>query len=213
MSNFPIYQKIPNIFKRSPDGKQVLYGEYSNEYLRFLADKNWIFTEKVDGTNIRICWDGYNILFYGRKDNSQIPKFLLNFLEETFLSKEEIFEEVFGTKKVVFVGEGYGNKIQSVGKYYRGDVSFILFDVIVDGVYLNYVDVSFIADRFDIDIVPIVLVGNLLDGVEFVKSKPKSQIAQDKNLVMEGIVGIPEVPLYDKLGNRIAVKIKVRDFK
>ena len=56
------YTKIPNIFKREEFGKNLLIeGEFSSDELEFLADNLWVWTEKVDGTNIRVimcrqCW-------------------------------------------------------------------------------------------------------------------------------------------------------------
>ena len=32
-------------------------------------------------------------------------------------------------------------------------------------------------------------------------------------MVMEGLVGRPAIELYDRFGNRVIVKIKVRDFE
>lgn len=66
--------------------------------------------------------------------------------------------------------------------------------------------------KLNLKIVPIVLKGTIDDGVSFIQSKPKSIISNDKECGMEGIVGMPNVPVYDKMGKRVIVKIKVRDF-
>ena len=62
----------------------------------------WEWTEKVDGTNIRLIWDGHNVSFAGRTDKAQIPDHLLEKLEQLFggINKEVIFEQNFGEKEV-----------------------------------------------------------------------------------------------------------------
>ena len=58
---------------------------------------DWEFTEKVDGTNIRVHWDGHTVEFGGRTDKAQIPKPLLERLETLFggYENEQIFEQKF----------------------------------------------------------------------------------------------------------------------
>ena len=56
---------------------------------------------------------------------------------------------------------------------------------------------------------PIVLTGTINDAVEFIKSCPKSTIGTAN---MEGVVGRPKIEMRDRCGNRIIVKIKVKDF-
>lgn len=212
------YIKIPNVFKRETGkGKgKLLENEYSNEYIGYLANKEWVFTEKVDGTNIRVIWDGYRVTIKGRQDSSNIPKHLEEKLNEMFINKEteEIFEQIFGLKEVVLYGEGYGCKINK-GEQYRDDVSFILFDVTVSDIWLNKNDVMDIAQKFNIDMVPEIIRGSIQEAVELIKQHPKSIVAknQGKDTIMEGVVGEPIVNLQDKFGNKIIVKIKCRDFK
>jgi hypothetical protein len=48
------------------------------------------------------------------------------------------------------------------------------------------------------------------DAVAFVKSKPQSTIG---TAPMEGVVGRLPEELFDRRGNRLIVKVKVRDFE
>ena len=50
------YHKIHTVFKRDPANKYrtLLMGEYSHPEFAYLRYNDWVFTEKVDGTNIRI---------------------------------------------------------------------------------------------------------------------------------------------------------------
>lgn len=206
------YDKIETLWKRDMDGsKKLLEGEFRNPVVEFLKDNVWQFTEKIDGTNIRVYWDGHKVRFGGRTETAQIPSVLVNYLNSVFGTNEaeQIFEEKFGETEVLLFGEGYGPKIQNGGAY-RNDVSFILFDVLISGNYQPRESVEDIARAFGIDIVPIIFEGTIQEGVDFVKGHPDSTMGTAK---MEGLVGRPKVEMRDRCGKRIIVKIKWEDFK
>ena len=206
------YEKIETIFVRDEKTKKLNENIYRNETIEFLKDIEWEFTEKIDGTNIRIYWDGHKVSYYGRTDKAQIPTQLMNRLIELFGGNinEEMFEQKFGATPVMLIGEGYGAKIQKGGGDYRQDNNFILFDVCINNKYLSRDNVNDIANYFGIESVPVIFSGNLQKGIDFVKTKPNSTIGTAK---MEGLVARPKVELYDKNGNRLIVKIKVCDFE
>lgn len=206
------YNKIETLYKRDMEGtKKLLEGEFRNPAVEFLKDNVWQFTEKIDGTNIRVYWDGHKVQFGGRTERAQIPTPLVNYLTTTFGTNEaeQIFEEKFGETEVILFGEGYGPKIQN-GGLYRNDVSFIMFDVLISGNYQSRESVEDIAKAFGIDIVPIIFEGTLQEGVDFVKTHPDSTMGTAK---MEGLVGRPKVEMRDRCGKRVIVKIKWEDFK
>lgn len=206
------YHKIETVFNRSIDGdKRLIWGDYRNETVEYLADNIWQFTEKIDGTNIRIYWNGHNVEIGGRTDRAQIPKHLMDYLSAAFLASEveELFEQTYGEKDVILFGEGYGAKIQNGGDY-RSDVSFILFDVLIGDNWQSREWVEATAKMFNVDVVPIILEGTIGDGIDYVMQHNNSTIGK---AVMEGVVGRPKVEMKDRLGNRIIVKIKWKDFK
>ncbi len=205
------YNKIETLWKRDLEGtKKLMPGVFNNPTVEFLKDNIWQFTEKIDGTNIRIYWDGHKITFGGRTEDAQIPSHLINKLNEMFLTDEveQIFEQKFGEMPVMLFGEGYGPKIQKGGGKYRSDVSFILFDVLISDNYQPRSSVEDIAKAFGLDIVPIIMEGTIEEAVEFVKTKPMSTIG---TAPMEGLVGRPKMELRDRAGKRVIVKIKVKD--
>lgn len=205
------YVKIPNIYRREEYGNnKLIEGEYATPELEFLANVPWVWTEKVDGTNIRVQWDGHSVTFGGRTDKAQIPAHLVNKLNELFggTNKEEIFEQKFGESEVILFGEGFGEKIQKGGGLY-GPVDFILFDVMIGNMWLKREDVEDIAATFGIKVVPIVNTGTLPEAVEFIRQHPKSRLRETE---MEGIVCRPLYELRDRRGNRLIVKVKCRDF-
>ena len=206
------YHKIIGIFERDHDTKKLIEGKYTNETIEYLKDNVWEFTEKVDGTNIRIIWDGYRVSFAGRTDKAQIPVELSNRLFELFggEANEQLFEQKFGQNQVMLCGEGYGNGIQT-GAEYSDKQDFILFDVKICNHWQPRSSVVDIAEYFGVEAVPVLLTGTLSDGIKFVKTKPLSKVAKNE-CVIEGIVGRTKVELNDRCSNRAIVKIKVRDF-
>lgn len=210
------YQKIETVFERDMDGtKRLIPNKFRDGAVEYLKDNMWEFTEKIDGTNIGVYWDGHQVSFQGRTEKADIPKHLLKRLEELFGGgiNEQVFEMIFGEKEAVLFGEGYGAKIQKAGKKYNPDgVDFILFDVYIPSsdIYLERVNILNIAMAFGVNVVPIVLTGTIDDAVEYVKSEPKSTIGCAD---MEGLVGKPQANLRNRKGERIIVKIKCNDFK
>lgn len=206
------YEKIETVFCRDTNGtKRLILNNYRNPIIAYLKDNMWLFTEKVDGTNIRVHWDGHKVEFGGRTDKAQIPGPLLNKLNEMFMTTEveELFEQTWGDKDVILFGKGYGPKIQNGGDY-RPDVSFILFDVLVGDNYQEREWVEKTAQMFNIDVVPIVLTGTIQDGIDYVMKHPRSTMG---TAIMEGVVGRPMIELRDRRGERVIVKIKWEDFK
>ena len=208
------YTKIETLFNRDMEGsKKLIEGDFRNEAVEYLKDNEWVFTEKIDGTNVGVVWDGHKVTYQGRTETAQIPAHLMNKLIEMFggTTNEELFEQKFGDMPVILFGEGYGPKIQKGGNY-RSDISFILFDVYLpeSNLWLKRDAIEDIAKTFGIDAVPIVLTGTLKDGVDFVKTFPKSTMGIAN---MEGVVGKPKVDMLDRMGRRVIVKIKCCDFR
>lgn len=204
------YHKIHSVYKRDEQGK-MLFGTYSLPEFEYLSDNKWEFTEKVDGTNIRVMWDGETIRYGGKTDNAQIPSPLMNRLVERFSGHEALFRAVFGeAHQVCLYGEGYGAKIQKGGGNYRQDQDFVLFDVWIDGWWLLSKDVTDVADRMAVDRVPVIGCGTLRDMETFCDVGFSSAWGE---FIAEGIVARPEVPLLTRAGERIITKLKHKDFK
>lgn len=177
------YTKIETIFERDMEGtKKLIDGKFRNETVEFLKDNQWIGTEKIDGTNVGIVWDGHKVSYQGRTERAQIPTHLMNKLIEMFggTVNEEVFEQKFGEMQAILFGEGYGAKIQKGGGNYRSDVSFILFDVYLpeSNLWLKRDAVEDIAKTFGIDAVPIVYEGNLSGRLSLSRASLSPQSAR-----------------------------------
>lgn len=203
------YHKIDSVFLRDPENnhKTFLEGQWARPEFGFLADSDWVWTEKVDGTNIRVHWDGEHVRFGGRTDNAQIPAFLIEHLQDKFTP--EIMASSFDGEATLY-GEGYGARIQKGGGNYREDPGFILFDVYC-GMWLQRDSVEDIATKLDIPVVPIVGRGALADAIKFAREGFSSQCSHVSRLA-EGLVMRPRVELLDRQGRRIITKVKTKDF-
>jgi len=206
------YSKIQTVFKRDMANKgKLIETEFSLPEFEYLKDNQWIWTEKVDGTNIRIDWvRGVGRKFGGRTDNAQIPSFLYERLEELFTLEKLDSTIQPDVDQLCIYGEGYGAKIQKGGGNYNPDgVDFVLFDILVDGWWLKREAIEEIAEALVIDIVPIVGRGNLQEGVEYTRAGFASNWG---SFVAEGLVMKPSVELQTRAGHRIITKIKNKDF-
>jgi hypothetical protein len=207
MNEFP---HIDSVYKRDGRGKFML-GEFSAPEFEYLKDLPWSWTEKIDGTNIRIMFNGGKaareqgdgfVRFGGKTDNAQIPTKLLEYLQNNFSSSQ--FTTIFGATDVCLYGEGYGAGIQKVGKNYSPEQKFILFDVRIGHWWLTREAVVDIADKLGIDVVPTFMFSLVSLNHPLMSILGTAQV--------EGWVGTPVVPLLKRGGERIITKIKYRDF-
>lgn len=67
------YQKIQTIYKRD-ENKKVILGNFSRPEFEYLQNVNWRYTEKVDGTNIRIIFQPYSdkMLYHLKQKPTQV---------------------------------------------------------------------------------------------------------------------------------------------
>lgn len=206
-----LYHKIKGLFRFDNELKKYIYGEFSDPKIEYLKNCRWIFTEKVDGTNFRIIWNGHNIMYGGRTEKSEFSKKQQEFIENLLSEELEItIEQMFGDKEAIIYAELYGDNIQKVGKLYSDSYQVKVFDIKVDGLFLYREDVEEITSNLGLDIVPVVLEGTINDGIGYVASTDKSTFSEAP---LEGIVGVPKVHMYGRQGERIIVKIKRKDLE
>ena len=214
------YPKIQTLYDRDENFK------VDTSRLRlpeFSLIKEWVITEKIDGTNIRIflTLDG-TVEIRGRQAKSQVPVFLLSYLREVF-TPNVVRDALIPAGEIqvheyILYGEGYGNKIQNAGRQYRlDDVSFRLFDVRVGGLWLNWDNVENIAWKLGICTAPVI--GNIgylpRSKTDLLGTVCESIVAREDSgnvCLPEGIVARTEPLLLMRNGRRLMWKLKYRDW-
>jgi hypothetical protein len=197
------YPKIPNlfVFDEETTGRRR---EFTCPEFEYLQHTEWIFTEKIDGTNIRVIFgsDGQREV-RGRTDKAQLTTDLVRAVLEA-TDKVELTD-------CTLYGEGYGAGIQKGGKY-RPDKGFLLFDLLQHGepgFYAPWEVLKVLAVETKIPLVPVIMRGSLWDAYKAVQAGLQSRIAND---FAEGLVGRPAVPVRGVYGERLLVKVKHRDY-
>lgn len=205
------YHKIQTVFFRDPanNHKTLLDWEYAKPEFKYLQASKWIWTEKVDGTNIRVMIsDTGDIRFGGKTDNAQIPAKLIAHLNDTFLPMRDRLVDIFPDGGCLY-GEGYGAGIKKGGGAYLSEQGFVMFDVSVGNWWLKRESVEDVASKLSVPIVPIVGTGSLVSMVGFVMRGFDSQWG---DFLAEGVVARPAVELFTRSGERIITKLKYKDF-
>lgn len=213
------YPKIETLFKRDENFKitdEIRLPEFENI-------KRWLITEKINGTNIRIIYTPEEkLLIRGRTDNASIPIFLLEVLQEIFTVEKikQVINEP-PSKGVCLYGEGYGAKIQKGGGNYNKGNSFRLFDVWIDGWWLEWDSVIEIAKKLGIKTAPVIMMTGIKEAIKLVEDKVmKSRVAleenkamYERNVIAEGIVARAYPMLLFRNGMPVKFKLKVKDYE
>jgi hypothetical protein len=218
----PTYHKIQNPFKMDPETRtrSEEFGWTSDEF-RFLRRNEWRLSEKIDGTNVRIMWDGAHITFNGKTDGAQMPGGLVQFLQGMFGTPEmlERFSVTFGTQPITIYGEGFGGKIQGGSKYSPTSI-FAAFDVRIEEYWLKHPDFVASCESLGIPRVPVLLkpfdggeIWTLDEAIDYARKGFSSNYARGELYVpAEGVIAKPTTELRTRLGERIVIKIKTLDF-
>jgi ATP-dependent RNA circularization protein (DNA/RNA ligase family) len=204
------YPKIETLFERDEKTHKVFPDRLRNPVYGIF--KLWQFTEKIDGTNIRIFWQDGKIRIGGRTDNAQIPADFVQHLYE-ILDVEKL-RITFPDTSAIIYGEGYGAGIQKGGAYSKTK-RFIVFDVLIgDKWWMNWENTVGIAEKLGLKTVPFIGEMSLEDGIAMVRNGFFSPLALEngEQYQAEGLVGRTVEPLFDKHGKRIIIKIKTKDF-
>lgn len=214
------YPSIETLFKLDPITHKIIKDEYRNDIFSLIAQ--WEWTEKIDGTNIRVEYKGHEdialatMTIGGRTAKSEVPIGVINYINR-ILTVEKL-HKVFAEKDVLIFGEGYGEKIQNGGDYIPASdperQKFIVFDIVVaERYWLKRQDVKEICDGLGLDIVPLIsLYIGIDDALLFVRKGFKSYLG-DRIKEAEGLVGRTSIPLFDAKHRRVTCKLRTEDFR
>ena len=209
------YPKMETVFKRDENfnvTNEIRLPEFENI-------KNWLITEKIDGTNIRIIYTPDDkLLIRGRTDKASIPTFLLEELQNIFtVEKVKAILDNPIKKGLCLYGEGYGAKIQKGGGNYNKGNSFRLFDVWIDGWWMEWDSIEEIAEKLGIKTVPHLGTVSLNQAIDYVTGVENASVVAEeesnKYILAEGIVARTYPTMLFRNGIPIKWKLKIKDYK
>lgn len=205
------YPKINGPFHRhtsGPDKNKLILDRWSEQEFEYLANNEWYWLEKLDGTNTIVKWDGNEVTFHGRGPTSDLPKPLIAHYKEKYTP--ELLRNVFGEDLALVYMEGVGPKIQKGGGMYGESQHGVVIDVRVGDWWLLRYAVHNVAHALDTPWAPMVGSGTFWEAVDVVSNGFKSTYDADR--FAEGLVIRPIHDLQNRAGKRITTKIKHVDF-
>lgn len=116
---------------------------------------------------------------------------------------------------VYIYGEFYGKGIQKCGgNYDKDNKRFSIFDVCQQGWWIPIDMLNGYAVKLGLDVAPYIGQMTIKEAEDMVMEGFKTKVANVSNpdMIEEGIVARPVVPIKDPRGNRIIVKIKHCDY-
>lgn len=208
---FKKYHKINSLFYRD-ENKDFIFGKYSMEEYYALRESSWIIKEKIDGTNIRIGWDGEKVLINGKTNRANLLPGLIAKLQELFPVQKFIDLQY---PPMIIYGEGLCRKGARKSFLYLEkdcDYDFIAFDIRINDIWLEPHNIDDICNKLKVRAVqwtacyPDFTSNENLIALFF-------DLTGRFSYVPEGVVATPKGGLLTRTGERIITKIKVDDFK
>lgn len=234
------YEKIYAPFGRdSSKSEYVNTSKWSKPEFEFLQNNEWIWTQKIDGSNLNIIWDGERVSYKGHTDKTQWNERSKNYIESVFCTTEAetVFEQLYGEQPVIVSMEIVSKDFNQ--NYGHLDGHFYVYDVRngVTGKYWDRKAVEDFVQAFDpeykeIEAVQIIFKGTIKEAIEWVKiAREYNENFERKSVYIsnivgfvdvknplgkypiEGLVGRPLVEIYNSKGERIITKVKCKDYE
>jgi RNA ligase (TIGR02306 family) len=193
-----------------PEGQGIYDIENVDRYIDVwneLLTKDCVVLEKIEGTNISISKkDGE--LFVCQRANSIKEKDGINNAYWDVARKSKLLEKILkiSDQDVVVMGEMIGPSIQN-NIYKISEHKILVFDLRINGRWLNYESFKKICNELDIETVPEVAKGRLQD---ILKNKTAEEFADGFSLLFntlrEGIVIRPLVEEFHHTLRRVILK-------
>lgn len=165
--------------------------------------------EKIHGTSAHISWKNSNVSFFsgGAEHLLFTSLFDAKFLKSKFLERS--------LSDITIYGEAYGGKMQNMRETYGDKLRFVVFDVMVNNIWLNVEQAERYVKNFDLDFVPYVKCSTDIEVLNALRDSPSEQAVKCGITVpkkREGIVIRPLVEMITSDGSRVISKHKIAEF-
>lgn len=168
--------------------------------------------EKIHGCSSHISWKHKNKeirYFSGGEEYCEFIKlFDTEFIKQKFI-------EIFPDKDVKIHGEAYGGTQQGMSKTYGEELKFIVFDVKVNGMFLNVPNAEKVAKQFNLEFVDYAKIPCTIEAIEQEKMKDSVQAIRNgmgEGKIREGVVLRPLIELRKNNDDRIMCKHRRDEF-
>ena len=178
--------------------------------LRIMEFKECFALEKIHGTSAHISWKDNKIIYFSGGEKHL--KFV-NYFDDTEL--QLLFEEHFFDMEITLFGEAYGGSQQGMSDTYGKELKFIVFDVKIEGAWLNVLNAENVTKKMNLEFVDYLKITTDLEAIDAERNKPSVQATRngiEGFKKREGIVLRPLEEYSDKRGNRIITKHKNAEF-
>jgi len=170
-------------------------------------------TEKIHGTSASITYDPVQKkLHFFPGGVPDVMSFTSQFNYDEIYNKAS---ELWGDKKAILYGEHYGGKIMGMSATYGEQQRFVMFDVMVDGLWLSFDKVQSVGKKLNIDVVPGRIIDATVEAFDIERAKPSEQVVKygiTEPKKREGIVLKPLVEVKLNNGDRVIAKYKNDEF-
>lgn len=183
-----------------------LYRSKAQEILLF---KELYALEKVHGTSAHVEWKEGKVSYF--PGGESLTKFKNLFNEEDLV---RLFTEL-GHEGVTIYGEAYGGSCQKMSYMYGPELRFIVFDVVINGIWLDVPNMDEVATKFGQEVVPWRKITCDITSIDAERDLP-SEVAIRRGFtephIREGVVLRPLVEMFNRYSERMIVKHKHEKF-
>lgn len=202
------YTKIQSPFKRNE--KKHFLPEFTLMVFEYLYKVPWKVYEKIDGFNCQIHWDGENVRFSGKSNDTFFTEPQLTYLKYKFTS--ETFN-ILQLDPCYLFGEVIGPRCNG-NRYNLAEPQFVLFDSYrqFTGCWQDDSFLAILGDAFEIWRSPMLFT----DTLEHCVIEVQNQLPGHESILLpgrksEGYILRPFCELSANAHGRVITKLKFND--
>ena len=169
--------------------------------------------EKIHGSSANISWNNETQEVNFFEGGVSRHAFIALFDSAKLKNK---FSEMFPDVSVTVYGEAYAGSCQKMSATYGKELKFVVFDVLVNNIWLNVPNANDVATKLDLDFVNYVQTSTDIESLNYQRDRDSVQAVKNgvgTGKLREGIVIRPLEEFFNNRGERVIVKHKRDEFK
>jgi len=166
--------------------------------------------EKIHGTSAHISWNINEAKFFSGSTS------YVNFVKLFDIKNlEKVFADL-GHEKIKVYGEAHGGKIQGMSDTYGKDTKFVVFDINIDGLWLDVPNAEKVTNELGLEFVHYDLISATPEVIESIILEDSVQAVRNgmgTGHKREGVVLRPPIEIRKNNGDRVIAKHKNLKFR